>query len=332
MIYRLGRLLSKFYEEERRIVKKKRMAMKVYIFPDKNAVVEKNYDKEEDIINVLERIAETSNTADLVVAIYFLENSCIWRGATYTEWFTPTDFHRYTKRIWAFIRVFDIPKDLPSQFKLIRIVLGMPARYPKTTTGRYGWRYKYSNFKDHIANVFAHELHHFRRYHLEMHPKEGEQSACKWGVEQTKKAGFFIDAKRILKQKSRKVKKKITRIPTGYNPRLLRRIKQSSAHLSQEDLEVLQVWISHRICTLIKHQKKNKRNGHFDNLKGLPKGNSVVIKFDDNCSSEYTGTTATKVKNVNGNSSNMLIKTADGKTWYWPMQWLELDNQPQSKA
>ena len=297
--------------------------MRIYIFPSKNVGARRGLG-EAQIVEILKGIGETSNTDDLVVAIYFIANSCKWRGFAYKKWLTSVDFHRYTKRNWAVVRSYDAPKDLPERFKLIRMAFGISARYPKRVIDRYGWGCECHSFKDHLAIVFAHELHHYRRYHLGLHPGEGEQSACKWGFKRASECGFTIRAERVPRPKRRKRKAKEVSLPQGRNPKLLTRAKRIVAHLSHEDLRILSEYVFHRRQASEQQQEKEQKAEQITRVRNLPKGARLRIRYDkDYYSSPHVGTVAMKIRNLRSNSDRMVIKTTDGKIWRWPMAWLE---------
>jgi len=229
--------------------------MKVYVFTDKNPIL-KNCFQQENVSAVLEKVAETTDTTDLAVAVYLLTNSSIWTGHLVTEWLGPEDFHHSGKRSWAFIRSFSTPEDLPARFKLIRLAFGLSRRYGKSTVLMYGWKLHFGHFADNIGYLFAHELHHFRRHHLGLHPGEGEQSACRWALQRTKEAGFNVEAVRVHRRKRAKVQSNIC-ILSSRKPKLLQRVKLAVAHLCPADLKELERWVYQRRATLeVKEQDK----------------------------------------------------------------------------
>ena len=57
-------------------------------------------------------------------------------------------------------------------------------------------------------------------------------------------------------------------------------------------------------------------------LKGLPAGTAMRIRKDDD-DDGYAGQIAVKVRNLKRGSPRMLVRTADGQEWHWPMEWLE---------
>jgi len=174
--------------------------MRVYVFTDMDRTSEDCY-QQDSIEAVLRRVAEGTDTNDLVVGVYLPSKSHGWRGQLLLEWLDPESFHDHAGRKFAFARNFKRPKDLPERFKLIRLAFGLSGKYDHSVVDVYGWRVHLDSFEDHVAYVFAHELHHFRRYHLGMHPGEGEGSATRWGLERAWEAGYSVWGVRIPRRK-----------------------------------------------------------------------------------------------------------------------------------
>lgn len=149
------------------------------------------------------RVASDTNTRELVVALYLLPGPHQARGIALTrDWQTPAVFPARRGK-WSFTQRWSTPEDLPAMFKLIRIRLdGNPDDYPKTEIDSYGWRFQYAEFIDHLAVLFAHELHHFRRYHLGFHPREGEHSANRWAIRHVHSLGFRVEGTRAYIRRS----------------------------------------------------------------------------------------------------------------------------------
>ena len=297
--------------------------MKTYIFTNKYGALEDCY-RQENVNAVLARVAATTDTTDLVVAIYLFDNSSVWRGHEISKWLGQADFHQYAGRSLAFIRDFDVPKDLPEKFKLIRMAFGLSRRYCKSRVLMYGWRLRFDSFEDHVAYLFAHELHHFRRFHLRLHHREGEQSACKWAMERVKEEGFVVDAVRERNRKRKKAKRKTIRILSRSNPKLLRRVKVSVSYLCPEDLLELERWIYTRRAKLSRQNKQIKMEEHYEKLRSLPEGAIVKIISDKNSSSPYIDQTAIKIGTLKRNSYRLAVRTPDGVEWDWPMGWLDI--------
>lgn len=226
---------------------------------------------------LLRRVAEGTDTADLVVALYLLPGQSATRGAAYVRrWITPARFLPTHGR-WKPVRAFGTPSDLPPQFKLIRLRLNdAPSAYPKKETDIYGWQFHYPDFQTHLAHLFAHELHHFRRHHLGLHPREGEHSANRWALDRVRTLGFSLEYLRIRKRRIRTRKRPLFK-RMGGDP--------------------------------------------FASFRELKGGNTVCIVTDPG--GRYTGQTAQVIRPIRANSKRMVIRTADGKEWRWPMNWLD---------
>jgi len=176
--------------------------MKYYIFSTPSQKIDT-----ERIRTCLQKIADTTNTSGLIVTLYLLPGAAQTRGAAYVQKnLTPRNFTTGRGK-WAFTRKFPPPGDLPAHYKLIRLRIDSSSkRYPFRERDIYGWEFYYPCFYDHLATLFAHELHHFRRYHLDLHPREGEQSANKWAVQHVRALGYGIKARKVKKKKQKKSK------------------------------------------------------------------------------------------------------------------------------
>jgi len=152
-----------------------------------------------EISALLEIVAAETNTSDLVVSVYFIRHSRWFGGSAFVrQWLKPDQF-RTTRGNWKFTRNFPIPQNLPDRYKLIRLLPTRGANhpvYPLRLNDSYGWEFLNQNFTDHLALLFAHELHHFRRYHLGLHPGEGERSANQWALAHVKQLGFNVVGKK----------------------------------------------------------------------------------------------------------------------------------------
>ncbi|MBN1894245.1 hypothetical protein JW906_07105 [bacterium] len=169
--------------------------MRVHLFARVSGPVQRT--EEERIHGILEQVALGTDTEDLVTAVYILPGHRQIRGTAYCmQWLEPKHF-RTGRGKWECTQKFGIPQSLPARYKLIRIRLdGEKASYPRTEKDLYGWTFRYSGFEDHLALLFAHELHHFRRYHLNLHPREGEHRANQWALDHVRGLGFRIEAEK----------------------------------------------------------------------------------------------------------------------------------------
>ena len=171
--------------------------MKIYLFATSLSLPRCNVSQEE-ILQTLELVANATDTNDLVVALYLLPGAAMNRGTAYARnWLTSENFATGRGK-WRFTKRWDVPPDLPEKFKLIRMRMdGNSQHFPRTERDCYNWEFTYATFLDHLAALFAHELHHFRRYHLGLHPHEGEHSANKWALNHVKSLGFDIEGRKI---------------------------------------------------------------------------------------------------------------------------------------
>jgi len=294
--------------------------MKVTIFADRRALAKAGLD-EADLVHTLEALAVDTDTTDLVVAVYLFAVQSVWEAQSEGELIPREKFAR-VRGYWRFVMQFGTPDDLPEQFYLIRIALGLNRRYPATETDIYNWEMSFEGFRDHLAYTFAHELHHFRRDHLGMHPREGEHSATKWGIARAQKAGYNVSGIKLPAKRRRKGKKRVLRLPLDARPELLRRVKLQASHLSRQDLRDLNRWIRNRLLVVNRQTRSARLQERFDRLRALADGTPLFICKDED-DHGYLGQTATKIRNLRRDSVRMLIRTPDGEEWNWPMEWLE---------
>ncbi|MCK5147769.1 hypothetical protein KAR48_13510 [bacterium] len=169
------------------------------------------YLNSERVQEILQEISANTDVNDLAVAVYFGVPGLSCRGTAYIrDWHTPQTWHAQ-RGTWKNANIFPVPQNLPERFRLIRMHLDRPATiYPRAEQDIYGWKFHYTSLEDHLALLFAHELHHYRRYHLNLHPRQGEQAANKWALSRTQDTGFSIAGKRILLKKKRKQKRRIS--------------------------------------------------------------------------------------------------------------------------
>lgn len=161
----------------------------------------------QEIRTLLETLAKDTDTRDLAVALYFGVPGLPTRGTAYIrDWHTPKTWQA-VRGLWKHTAVLPQPSDLPPRYRLIRMHLAHPAsHYPRKERDIYGWEFQYASLYDHLALLFAHELHHFRRYHLDLHPREGEHAANQWALERCRQTGCAVEGRRLAvkKKKSKK--------------------------------------------------------------------------------------------------------------------------------
>jgi hypothetical protein len=148
----------------------------------------------ERVLRVLERVAADTDTADLVVALYLLPGVQASRGTAYVRRWMTRDGFATGRGHWRPTLRFGTPDGVPGRFKLIRMRLDPdPETYPRDERDGYRWLFRYGSFDDHLAALFAHELHHFRRHHLGHHPRGGEHAANRWALETAVRLGFSVE-------------------------------------------------------------------------------------------------------------------------------------------
>jgi hypothetical protein len=167
--------------------------MKCYVFPGKKAVSDTRF-----LLDTLQAVADGTDTHDLVVALYVLPGKRQSRGTAYVHhWMVPDTFLA-TRGNWRVTQRFGIPDGLPDRFKLIRMRIDDDSRsFPKTEQDGYHWEFRYRTFQDQLALLFAHELHHYRRHHLNLHPRGGERSANRWALHHVQALGFDVTGKSL---------------------------------------------------------------------------------------------------------------------------------------
>lgn len=249
--------------------------MKIVVFGTRSRYSGSN-DELRHITQTLLKVAHNTDTRHLVTAVYLLPGENQNRGTAYVRhWCSKHNFSTNRGK-WYFTTRWPVPNDLPDQFKLIRMRLDShPSHYPKKELDTYGWYFTYETFHDHLATLFAHELHHYRRYHLGLHPKEGEQSANRWALLHVQKSGFKVRAEKlpVKRKKQRKDWKK--RLP------------------------FLDPYHAYR---------------HFRS------GDRLMVVHDPR--KQYEGQMVEVIRPIRSNSKRMVVRTPDGKTWRWPINWL----------
>lgn len=294
--------------------------MKIYIFSNPCDLKRLRLSADE-IKSVLHRVARETDTEVLVVALYLVHKSKWTGGTAYVRtWLAPAKFLPKRGK-WAALGFSHLPDDLPPRFKLIRMALrANPSLYPLTETDRYQWQHSYRKFQDHLAHLFAHELHHYRRYHLGMHPREGEHSANKWALQHVKKLGFQVHSIRLPQRRKKRKRQKKLSFLSILNP-------MDFYQLPGEALRIVR-W--HEVFGNIVYStsQKEKENyiaqslQHFDRLRSLSPGTRLKVDFDPTW--KYWGQEVSIVRPMRRNSVRIVVRTSDGKTWHWPMTWLKI--------
>ncbi|HDQ45815.1 MAG TPA: hypothetical protein ENN17_10020 [bacterium] len=171
--------------------------MKRYLFADQRqqAFLGNSGDH---LLEVLDHVAAGTNTRDLVAALYLVPGKNRTRGTAFVQAWISADRFIATRGFWTFGSAYGIPGDLPDRFKLIRLRIDAdPCLYPRHERDIYDWEFCYPDLEDHLATLFAHELHHYRRHHLGLHPREGEQAANRWALDRIRTLGYRADGKKM---------------------------------------------------------------------------------------------------------------------------------------
>ena len=291
--------------------------MQVYVFAARGALTAAGQD-EAGLAAHIRRIAETTDTRGLVVALYLLNGHSNWKAHTFVEAAPRAEFAR-RRPGWAFVERFGTPPGLPERLWLIRMAFGMATSYPQMVSDVYGWQIECPAFCDHLAYMFAHELHHFRRYRLGLHGREGEQAACKWALKRAGEAGYAVRGEREPPRVSPRAA--IRSMPEQARPDLLRSVEREAARLSFDDLTVLQKWVRDRLNAARQAMEEGPEMRRFEELRALPDGTMLLIVGADQ-PARYLGQTAVKIGTLRRSSYRLAVRTEDGQEWYWPMQWL----------
>ena len=177
--------------------------MRVITYASESALRSVSMDRSR-VEGVLRRTAETTDTTGLLVLTAVSSQNAGWGGSFCTQEVTPKRLGRM-KGVWRDAHASGIPPGLPDSFRLIEMRIGVrAAKYPRVEYNRNGFKLWFSDFSCHLAYLFAHELHHFRRYSLGMHPREGEKSADRWAVARTEELGYSIEMTPFKRRKSRR--------------------------------------------------------------------------------------------------------------------------------
>jgi len=252
--------------------------MKIYYFSDTEWKQKLRHTKSE-LTEIFNQIANGTNTDMLVVATYLLGKSSSSGGIAFArDWLTDKQFLSFRGR-WKFTQEFSIPHDIPETFKLIRLHFGIKnSKYPLCQIDRYGWKLTYSSFRDHLAFLFAHELHHYRRYHLRLHHGEGENSANRWALYRLNQLNFQIEG---------------FKLPRGNKKKNISRLVQQ--HIIFDP---------------------------YKKYRSLHSGDKLLIKYDPR--GHYQGEIVAVVRPIRKNSRRIVVETADGKLWRWPLEWIAI--------
>jgi len=294
--------------------------MKTYIFTEHESPTQ-NESLRATANRILQQVADGTDTDRLVVAIYLLEGSSISCGELASVQPVRPSAFASPRSTWAFATRFAIPDDLPESFALIRIAMGSLWRRKRTAADYIGLT-KFRGFDDHLAFLFAHELHHFRRYHLGLHPGEGEISASRWAIQRVTSLGYKVE---VMSKRLRRPRTKLAepRVPTTPNPLLLQRIKAMAAHLCIADLRNAAGWMWSRAKGLEDVTERSTWAEHYRLLRSLPAGAHLQVVHDSPRSESRVGQVMTKVRTLKRGSKRIAVRDQSAKVWHWPMRWLK---------
>ena len=294
--------------------------MKLYIYGS----IPPNIASESKIRETLKHVAGKTDCRDLVVTLYLSVHSKRMGGRAYVrQWLQAEQLHPKSGHMSEFSRA-DIPHDLPKRFKLIRMMLSPHlCSYPRTEMDGYRWRHTYNRFYDHLAHLFAHELHHYRRYHLGLHPREGEHSANQWAYDQVTALGYSVRSEKMRRKQQKHRTPRPVSLAAVFNP----------ADFDASALPATLNSALKRAHLMLSPAAQKKyiadKLEHFNQLRSLSPGDELYVTFDPNHTYEHQ--TVRIVRIMRKNSVRIIIRTQDGKEWRWPMAWLCQIN-PYSKS
>ncbi len=154
------------------------------------------------------RIARGTDTRRLLVVVQLNPDTSGWSGAFYSKDISRHALHRM-RGPWKSAHSGGIPPGLPDKFALIEVSMGCNGiSYPRVEYNQNGFRIWLRSFHAHLAYIFAHELHHYRRYKLGLHGREGEKSADKWAVGRACEMGYAVSLKPCRKHDSSRRKRR----------------------------------------------------------------------------------------------------------------------------
>lgn len=296
--------------------------MQVYIF-DEDKSLERLGTEETSVLQLLGLVAKGTDTTDLVVAAYFRSTTNVWFGSAFSLQQTRDSFI-VNKGKWAFARLFGIPDDLPAQYKLIRICFGCKrTRWPRWERGKH-LRLRFSSFTSQLAHLFAHELHHYRRFHLGLHGRELEIGADRWALRRCEEIGLGITVTEHKSKRARQPSDTMNKddfVPKE-NPQLLSRMRNMMTHLSIKDLDMLVSVALKRKRTLSDRiQHIEVKTNWEETLKRFAPGTRHKV-IEAGKYPELVGRIAIVTHKPRRNSGRVRIEI-DGKKWKWPRNWLE---------
>lgn len=274
-----------------------------------------HFPAEAELRRVLETVAQGTDVQSLVVDLYLLSDSGIWRG----DCRQPRHRAAPEGRPGGAQPAAQVPRPGNTVAEPdIRIILGDKWLSGGEITTRYGMQLKCRGFLDGLAFLFAHELHHYRRHHLGLHPGEGEVSADRWALDRVRQAGLAVEGKRVT------VARRKRRQPVD-----------AEATKTAELLDLLGRYVGmspQEISEQARQMDEKKPGGnvakalHYEQLRRLPANAPLRISRTGSTMNDamYTGQIVHKIRTPKRGSYRMPVRFTDGRQFYWPMEWLEI--------
>jgi hypothetical protein len=179
--------------------------VRIYIFGDPSHLQQVALSNQ-NVLDLIHHICSDTETSSLVIAIYMIPGFFETRGIYIQRWMRPELFTTGRGK-WYFTKRFSVPDDLPDQYRLIRLRIdGRSDHFPREEKDSYGWTLKYKCPGDQLALLFCHELHHYRRYHLNFHPGEGEYAANRWALSYARSLGYDVSGYPVKKKRKTRFK------------------------------------------------------------------------------------------------------------------------------
>lgn len=269
-----------------------------------------------DLHRVLQTVAEGTDVGLLGVDIYLVPNSSAWRGHCRR----PRRDARAGQAVPGSAPPVTGSTGLADAHgrSHIRIILGDKWLGGGEITTRYGMQLKCPGFAEAAAFLFAHELHHYRRYHLGLHPGEGEVSADRWALERVRQAGFAVQAKRVAVT-GRKRRPRVA----ADDAQAARQLMMLGRHAGMGLRELADQ--ARRLDQQVAGRDVSKAL-HYELLRRLPDNTPLRICRAGSAANDamHVGQIVRKIRTPRGGSYRMPVRFADGRQFYWPMEWLEM--------
>jgi hypothetical protein len=166
--------------------------MRVVMYSDDGALRKVGMDRDR-ATGLMHRVAADTQTEGLIAILSLESSRKRWGGAFYPGDVVPARMQRL-RGPWRTEHPDGIPPGLPDKFRLIEVHIGTRgASYPRTDHNRNGFKLWFSSFDSHLAYIFAHELHHYRKHHLGLHPRQGEKGADRWAAARVCELGMPLE-------------------------------------------------------------------------------------------------------------------------------------------